>query len=47
MITLLEYIPEAESLTVLIDLPYKGSSLFSAAKTHTRHVLLVLSPLHE
>ena len=35
MITLPEYTPEAKSLTVLIDLFYKGGSSFSAAKTVT------------
>ena len=47
VITLPEYILEAESLTVLIDPPYKGGSLFSMAKTHTRPILPVLSTPHK
>ena len=47
MTTLFEYTLEAESLTVLIDPLYKGTSLFSMAKMYTRRVLLVLLPFNK
>ena len=47
MISLPEYTPEAESLTVFIDPSYKGGSLFSAAKTWTRRVLLMSLPFYK